>query len=230
MKRILLLIATLALVTLGFPALSAAQAPVIGPGTAWTTNATPPPDRDQTNPATRDACTMAVVGTDAAGNKVGFSAAHCISNVADGADLYAWTPTAPRPKIGTVVWRNTAADFVVFRFDPTTVISAQGPRVKIDSLGTLPTSFFGPQVCKDGLNSGRTCGRLIYYNADEYVATNTLQANDSGGPGFVGTGWTGIGLASYLGTGWSRYVPATKVLSVVNGQANPVGKGFTVAH
>lgn len=227
--------ALLAAAAVAAPAASAATGLVTN-GIAWTTNAAPDPDQ------ANDYCTMGAVGTDGSGNKVGISAAHCISHMPDGATVYRWARTAAgRTPIGTISHRGNYArptdsatnDWVVFKLADDAVLSSNGPGARITSVAPaeLPQITIG---CKDGITTGVTCGVITARSTANYWNLAAMWAGDSGGPFFVNdTQWAGInhGLTSgFPGVPGSVYVRATKILSDIEAQGNPVGKGFAIAN
>ncbi len=220
---------------LAAPAASAATG-VVSNGIAWTTNATPDPDQ------ANDYCTLGAVGTDSSGNKVGISAAHCISHMPDGSTVYRWARTAAgRTPIGTLSHRgdysnpvtSAISDWVVMDLNDDAVLTSNGPGARIT--GIAPASL--PQVtigCKDGISSGVTCGVITARSTANYWNLAYMTAGDSGGPFFVNDhDWAGINrgiTTGFPGVPGSVYVRATKILSDIETGSNPVGKGFVITN
>jgi hypothetical protein len=229
-----LAVATLAATAaIAAPAASAATGLVTN-GIAWTANAAPIPD-----PARRrDYCTMGAVGTDSSGNKVGISAAHCISDFPDGATVYRWAPDAAgRTPIGTLAHRgnhvDSATDWVVMRLNDDAVLSSNGPGARIT--GIAPANI--PQLtigCKDGITSGVTCGVITARSTSFYYNLAWMDRGDSGGPFFINDfDWAGINIkltSGFPGVPGAVYLRATKILADIEAQSNPVGKGFAIAN
>ena len=250
MKRILLSI--LAAIAVAIPMVAftptASAAPVISNGIAWTPNASLPPGYPGDKPLS-DYCTMAVVGTDRYGNKVGISAAHCVSiqgaNYApDGAPVYRWTPNnAPREQIGTIAhrsWNGTGypvqqansnnvgafgIDWVVIKLRDDAILTSNGPGVRIDGVGS---SNPGGVMCKDGQSTGVTCGWITGQTGDRIFNLAVIGPGDSGGPAYQGTKIVGMS-RSWNGLSF-EYVKFTTALHEINTNPWPVGKGFVVTN
>lgn len=232
MKRIATAV-TAALLAAAFAAPAATAATgVLSNGIAWTTNAAPDPRQ------ANDYCTLGAVGTDSSGNKVGISAAHCISHMPDGATVYRWASTAAgRTPIGTLSHRgdhtNAATDWVVMDLNDDAVLTSNGPGARIT--GIAPASL--PQVtigCKDGVTSGVTCGVITARSTSNYWNLAYMTSGDSGGPFFVNDNdWAGINrgiTTGFPGVPGSVYVRATKIISDIEAGSNPVGKGFRITN
>lgn len=250
MRRILLVLASIAafIVPMFAFAPAASAGPVISNGIAWTPNASLPPGTPGDKPLS-DYCTMAVVGTDRYGNKVGISAAHCVSiqganYAADGAPVYRWTPNnGPREQIGTIAHRswngvgypvqqsnsNTPGafgiDWVVIKLRDDAFLTSNGPGVRIDGVGS---SNPGGIMCKDGQSTGVTCGLITGQNADRIFNLATIGPGDSGGPAYQGTQIVGIN-RSWNGSSF-EYVKFSAALNEINTNPWPVGKGFVVTN
>lgn len=213
------------------PAATAATG-VVTNGIAWTTNAAPDPRNAV------DYCTLGAVGTDRSGNKVGISAAHCVSHMPDGATVYRWARTAEgRTPIGTLSHRgdhtNAATDWIVMKLNDDAILSSNGPGARIT--GIAPASL--PQVtigCKDGISSGVTCGVITARSTSNYWNLAYMTSGDSGGPFFVNDhDWAGINrgiTTGFPGVPGSVYVRATKIVSDIEAGSNPVGKGFAITN
>lgn len=203
-----------------------AQVPtaVVSNGIAWTTNEEAP-SFFRWFMRTGDYCTMSVVGTDAAGNKVGISAAHCISHEPDGTVVRHWTPwNGKRQPIGEIAYRNDALDYVVIDLYDDVRLSSVGPGARIDHQGPA-----GPEgvVCKDGQTSGVTCGAVTRQGDTRIYNLAFVGPGDSGGPLYQDDGWVGInrGLTT---DGGGVYVKAAAVIADIESQSNPVGQGLVI--
>lgn len=209
-----------------FAPATAQAAPVVTNGIAWTTNEHAPGFMQWFKPS-GDYCTMSVVGTDDLGNKVGISAAHCISHEPDGTTVRRWTPwNRYREPIGEIAYRNSALDYVVIDLYDDVILSSNGPGLRLDHLGPAnPTGV----VCKDGQTTGVTCG-VVTRQTDTHIYNLAFMGpGDSGGPLMQGDGWVGINRAM---TDYGfEYVKASAVLADIasrQGFAPVVGTGFTV--
>jgi hypothetical protein len=204
-----------------------ADAPVtVSNGTAWTSNAVP-----TAVPQVKglgDYCTMGVVGTDASGNKVGITAAHCVSQYEDGDTVYLYATTAAaRIPIGTIAHRDTAIDYVVIKFGDNVTLSSNGPGARVDGIG--PANVQGRIACKDGQTSGVSCGFIYGQDANVYFSTGYALPGDSGGPLFVNnTKWVGLVHAVYA-KGF-EYTKSSTILNDIAAGSNSVGKGLVVTN
>ncbi len=140
-------------------------------------------------------CSLGVVGTDRAGNKVGISAGHCLSV---GTQVF-YPGRRDLGPIGVTVassggpnYTTSGRDYSVIKFDASKVsLSTQG-RVTANSI--FPgTPGLGTYVCKGGSLTGTTCGFVIstYPNGNigGYIPVGP---GDSGGALVAGTRWAGI--------------------------------------
>ncbi|CAM2809898.1 Serine protease [Prescottella defluvii] len=228
-KRVLL--ATLAVIAALAPALALAPAASAATGTisngiAWTAN----PDAGPSNPlVNQEYCTLGVVGTDALGNKIAISAAHCVSAAAggateypDGAPVYRFGPTGTGDPIGTIAYRDPRIDYVVIELLPDAALSSNGPDVRIDGIG--PSHPEG-ELCKAGVRTGLTCGPIYGQPALRINSFATANGGDSGGPAFI-DGSKLVGMTR----GPFEFIDITAVLDGIAAHPEPVGKGFTVTN
>lgn len=204
-------------------------------GTGVITNGVPYTD----SPTNTKYCTIGAVGTDAAGNKVAISAAHCISHLPDGATLYRYQPGGGGAAIGTIVSRGWYGapddivgerDWVVIKLNSDAVLSSNGPGARITSTDTTGVRTLRDVVCKDGYTSGVTCGLVLTQDANYVFNAAYIGSGDSGGPAFTrNTAWVGINFGVQFPPG-TRYLRAGKILADIQAGSNPVGKGFTITN
>ncbi|WP_305094480.1 hypothetical protein [Prescottella sp. R16] len=207
---------------------SAAAAPpspgTVSNGIAWTAK----PDAGPANPgAVPDYCTLGAVGTDILGNKIALSAGHCVSTAAggaadypDGAAVYRFGPSGTGTPIGTIAYRDPRIDYVVITLSPDIVLSATGPDVRIDGIGT-PT--LDGTLCKAGARTGVTCGPVLAQAATRIASAVAANGGDSGGPAYI-DGDRLVGMVR----GPFEFIDIGAVLAGIAAQPNPIGKGFTV--
>lgn len=228
MTKKLLLAAVAALAALAptiaiTPAASAATGTVSN-GIGWTAK----PDAGPADPMrNQEYCTLGVVGTDAFGNKIAISAAHCVSAAAggateypDGAAVYRFGPSGTGDPIGTIAYRDPRIDYVVIDLNPDAVLSADGPQARIDSIGPPHP---GGTLCKAGVRTGLTCGPIYGQAALRINSLVPANGGDSGGPAFV-NGSQLVGMTR----GPLEFIDIAAVLDSIEAQPNPVGKGFSV--
>lgn len=233
LKKIGMGFATAALVAtpLVVAAPTASAAETVSNGIAVTTNAV--------DAAGRDYCTLGAAGTDATGNKVGITAAHCFAHEPDGATIYKATGTdrAVRTAIGTISHRgnysnpvsDTSRDWLVIKFNDDVVLSSNGPGARITSTAAPLSGFING--CKDGVSSGVTCGIVTQVAPSHYRNHAFMDAGDSGGPFFVRSNqWAGINRSFTIPFGPAEYVRADKIVADINAGTNDVGKQFVVAN
>ena len=188
MRRLYALLASVALV-LGLG---------LGAGTATATaQALPVVSPGQNLDVGRDnyGCSLGVVGTDSAGNKVGISAGHCL-----GVGTQVFYPgRRDLGPIGVTVasqggpnYLTSGKDYSVIKFDSAMVsLSTQG---RVTANAIFPgTPSFGTFACKGGSTTGTTCGITTskYANGD-IGAYILVLPGDSGGPLVAGSRWVGI--------------------------------------
>lgn len=248
MRKVLGFLACLAVILGTFlanaPAASAATG-VVSNGIAWTPFENPviPPN------LAREDCTLGVVGTDSAGNKIAISAAHCVSQdwnyKPDGATVYRMAPTGPRQAIGTIAYRSVntigypvpqtntdpyayGVDFVVIKLNADADLQSNGPGARIDGIGAANPSGIH---CKDGVGTGVRCGFITDNTPPlRFYSTAIAGGGDSGCPAFqnntklVGLVRGGTPPTSY------EFVKFSAVQTEIAGQSNPAGKGFVVTN
>lgn len=203
---------------------ASADTGTVSNGIAWTAK----PDAGPSNPLTnQEYCTLGVVGTDNLGNKIAISAGHCISTAAggatdfpDGATVYRFGPTGTGAPIGTIAYRDPRIDYVVIVLNSDAVLTPNGPEVRIDSIGPLPTEG---TLCKAGVRTGVTCGPIYGQAASRIASFAAANGGDSGGPAFVNdTQLVGMTRGPF------EFIEMSSVLDSIAAQPNPIGKGFTV--
>lgn len=213
MKKLLVsLTAAAALACSGLVMAPAAQAaPVVSNGIAWTPNPSLPAGTAPDKPLS-DYCTMGWVGYGPGGDKVGLSAAHCVAGKPDGAPIYRWTPNnGPRELIGHIGFRDEDVDWVVIRFVSNATVTANGPALRIDSIGVNNP---GGNSCKDGQSTGVTCGWIISQNATRIYTFGAAGPGDSGGP--LAQGNSIIGLTRGVTLQGFEYIKIAPVLRSLN--------------
>ena len=98
-------------------------------------------------------CTLTTIGSDKAGELIGFTSAHCggpgAQVAAEGAES--------RGVLGVMVSGNDNLDYAVIKFDPAKVTPvANYNGFVISGIGPDPT--FGQIACKQGRTTGNSCG------------------------------------------------------------------------
>ncbi|GAB3692937.1 S1 family peptidase [Corynebacterium nasicanis] len=131
-------------------------------------------------------CTLGVVGTDAAGRKVGITAGHC----GDPGDKVWSADSWQVGASGTVAASNKLHDYSVIELGSNTEISRTYNGVTVNSVGgpVVP----GQMLCKQGVATGTTCGHV--WSADEAMQISQLCAmvGDSGAPVLAGDRMVGM--------------------------------------
>lgn len=215
MKKILVsLTAAAALVFSGLIMAPAAQAaPVVSNGIAWSPNAQYPGLPALPDKPFGDYCTMGWVGYGPGGDKVGVSAAHCVAGKPDGAPVYRWLPGTGggRELIGHIGFRDNNVDWVVIRFVSNAIVTANGPALRIDSIGVDNPAG---NSCKDGQSTGVTCGQIVGQNATRIFTTGYAFNGDSGGP--LAQGNSIIGLTRGATQQGFEYIKIAPVLRWLN--------------
>ncbi len=124
-------------------------------------------------------CTLTAIGTDNAGNLIGFTSAHCggpnAQVAAEGAE--------DQGTLGTMVAGNDGLDYAVIRFDPAKVQPVpQVGSFEIDGIG--PDPAFGDIACKLGRTTGYSCGVTWGPGTDPGTIVNQVcgRPGDSGAP------------------------------------------------
>ncbi|HWS92647.1 MAG TPA: S1 family peptidase [Mycobacterium sp.] len=124
-------------------------------------------------------CTLTTIGTDSAGELIGFTSAHCGS---PGAQVAA-EGAQNRGPLGTMVAGNDNLDYAVIKFDPAKVAPvAVYNGFPIDGVG--PDPAFGQIACKQGRTTGNSCGVTWGMGQDpgSIVMQVCGQPGDSGAP------------------------------------------------
>ena len=98
-------------------------------------------------------CTLTTIGSDKAGELIGFTSAHCggpgAQVAAEGAES--------RGVLGVMISGNDNLDYAVIKFDPAKVAPvANYNGFVISGIGPDPT--FGQIACKQGRTTGNSCG------------------------------------------------------------------------
>ncbi|MBW0018422.1 MAG: serine protease [Mycobacterium sp.] len=124
-------------------------------------------------------CTLTTIGTDTAGELIGFTSAHCGG---PGAQVAAEAAQA-RGTLGTMVAGNDNLDYAVIKFDPAKVAPvANYNGFVINGVGPDPT--FGAVACKQGRTTGNSCG--VTWGMGQTPGTILMQVcgrpGDSGAP------------------------------------------------
>ncbi|GFG74151.1 serine protease [Mycobacterium botniense] len=179
-------------------------------------------------------CTLTTIGTDNAGDLVGFTSAHCGG---PGAQVAA-EAAKDRGTLGTMVAGNDNLDYAVIRFDPARV----APVANYDGFliaGIGPDPAFGQIACKQGRTTGNSCG--VTWGPGQDPGTIVMQVcgrpGDSGGPVTVNNLLVGMihgAFSENLPTCVIKYIPLhtpavvvsiNAVLADVNSKNRP-GAGF----
>jgi hypothetical protein len=124
-------------------------------------------------------CTLTTIGTDAKGELIGFTSAHCGGPGA----VVAVESAKDRGTVGTMVAGNDTLDYAVIQFDPAKVIPiANFGGFMINGIG--PDPAFGQVACKQGRTTGNSCG--VTWGPGQDPGTIVMQVcgqpGDSGGP------------------------------------------------
>jgi hypothetical protein len=124
-------------------------------------------------------CTLTTIGTDAKGELVGFTSAHC------GGPGAVVTAEAAKDhgNVGTMVAGSDALDYAVIQFDRAKVAPlANVAGFAINGIG--PDPAFGQVACKQGRTTGNSCG--VTWGPGQDPGTIVMQVcgqpGDSGGP------------------------------------------------
>ena len=98
-------------------------------------------------------CTLTTIGTDAKGELIGFTSAHCGG---PGAAVVA-EAAKDRGNVGTMVAGNDGLDYAIIQFDKAKVAPvANVGGFAINGIGPDPAS--GQVACKQGRTTGNSCG------------------------------------------------------------------------
>lgn len=131
-------------------------------------------------------CTLAVVGYDKAGNKVGITAGHCGKPGAPVTSM----DSERAGQIGTVV-RNGYPDYAVIKFNNKVRLTRSYNNVHLNALGG-PTPGSLQQMCKTGVATGTSCGPMLAISGPFLVSHLCGSVGDSGAPIYVGNRLIGI--------------------------------------
>jgi hypothetical protein len=130
-------------------------------------------------------CTLTTIGTDAAGELIGFTSAHC----GGPGEQVAAEGLEGRGVLGTMVAGNDTLDYAVIKFDPAKVAPvANFNGFPINGIG--PDPAFGQIACKQGRTTGNSCG--VTWGPGQNPGTIVMQV--CGGPGDSGAPVTVNGL------------------------------------
>jgi hypothetical protein len=179
-------------------------------------------------------CTLTAIGTDAAGELIGFTSAHCGGL---GAPVAAEAAEG-RGTLGTMVAGNDTLDYAVIKFDPASVAPvAVYNGFSINGVGPDPT--FGQVACKQGRTTGNSCG--VTWGMGQNPGTIVMQVcgnlGDSGAPVTVDNLLVGMihgAFSDNLPTCIIKYIPLhtpaivmsfNSILADVNNRHRP-GAGF----
>lgn len=179
-------------------------------------------------------CTLTTIGTDAKGELIGFTSAHCGG---PGAQVAAESAQNLGP-LGTMVAGNDILDYAVIQFDPAKVVpTADYNGFPIDGIG--PDPAFGQIACKQGRTTGNSCG--VTWGPGQDPGTIVMQVcgqpGDSGAPVTVNNLLVGMihgAFSENLPTCITKYIPLhtpavvvsiNAVLADLNAKNRP-GAGF----
>lgn len=180
-------------------------------------------------------CTLTTIGSDSAGELIGFTSAHCGG---PGAQVSA-EGAENAGVLGTMVAGNDNLDYAVIKFDPVKVTpTANYNGFAINGLG--PDPAFGEIACKQGRTTGNSCG--VTWGPGQDPGTIVMQVcgqpGDSGAPVTVNNLLVGMihgAFSDNLPTCVIKYIPLhtpavvqsfNAVLGDVNAKHRP-GAGFT---
>ena len=179
-------------------------------------------------------CTLTTIGTDRAGELVGFTSAHCggpgMQVAAEGAEN--------RGPLGVMVSGNDNLDYAVIKFDPAKVAPvANYNGFVIGGIG--PDPAFGQIACKQGRTTGNSCG--VTWGMGQQPGTIVMQVcgrpGDSGAPVTVNNLLVGMihgAFSDNLPTCVIKYIPLhtpavvmdfNAILADINAKNRP-GSGF----
>ena len=124
-------------------------------------------------------CTLTTIGTDSAGELIGFTSAHCGG---PGAQVAA-EAAQNRGPLGVMVAGNDNLDYAVIKFDPGKVAPVANYNGFVIS-GIGPDPAFGQIACKQGRTTGNSCGVTWGPGQDpgSIVMQVCGQPGDSGAP------------------------------------------------
>ncbi|MFZ1174751.1 MAG: S1 family peptidase [Mycobacterium sp.] len=179
-------------------------------------------------------CTLTTIGSDSAGELIGFTSAHCGG---PGAQVAA-EAAENAGTLGTMVAGNDNLDYAVVKFDPAKVTPvANYNGFLINGIGPDPT--FGEIACKQGRTTGNSCG--VTWGMGQVPGTIVMQVcgqpGDSGAPVTVNNQLVGMihgAFSDNLPTCVIKYIPLhtpavvmsfNSILADVNSRHRP-GAGF----
>jgi hypothetical protein len=179
-------------------------------------------------------CTLTTIGSDTAGELIGFTSAHCGG---PGAQVAA-EAVETRGILGTMVAGSDNLDYAVIKFDPAKVAPvANYNGFVINGIG--PDPVFGQIACKQGRTTGNSCG--VTWGPGQDPGTIVMQVcgrpGDSGGPVTVDGLLVGMihgAFSDNLPTCVIKYIPLhtpavvvsfNAVLADINAKHRP-GAGF----
>jgi hypothetical protein len=179
-------------------------------------------------------CTLTTIGSDTAGELIGFTSAHCGG---PGAQVAA-EAVETRGILGTMVAGSDSLDYAVIKFDPAKVAPvANYNGFVINGIG--PDPVFGQIACKQGRTTGNSCG--VTWGPGQDPGTIVMQVcgrpGDSGGPVTVDGLLVGMihgAFSDNLPTCVIKYIPLhtpavvvsfNAVLADINAKHRP-GAGF----
>jgi hypothetical protein len=179
-------------------------------------------------------CTLTTIGTDTAGQLIGFTSAHC---GAPGAQVAA-EGAENRGYLGVMVAGNDTLDYAVIKFDPAKVAPVANYNGFVIA-GVAPDPQFGQVACKQGRTTGNSCG--VTWGAGQTPGTLVMQVcgnpGDSGAPVTVNNQLVGMihgAFSDNLPTCVVKYIPLhtpavvmsfSTILADVNSKHRP-GAGF----
>ncbi len=179
-------------------------------------------------------CTLTTIGTDSAGELIGFTSAHCGG---PGAQVTA-EGAQNRGVLGTMVAGNDNLDYAVIKFDPAKVTPvADYNGFVISGVGQDPA--FGAIACKQGRTTGNSCG--VTWGPGQDAGTIVMQVcgrpGDSGAPVTVNNLLVGMihgAFSDQLPTCVIKFIPLhtpavvmsfSSILADINSKNRP-GAGF----
>jgi hypothetical protein len=182
-------------------------------------------------------CTLTAIGTDPAGELIGFTSAHCGG---PGAPVAAEAVEGRGP-LGTMVAGNDNLDYAVIKFDPAKV----APMANYNGFvinGVGPDPAFGQIACKQGRTTGNSCG--VTWGMGQTPGTIVMQVcgrpGDSGAPVTVDNLLVGMihgAFSDNLPSCIIKYIPLhtpavvmsfNSILADINAKHRP-GAGFVPA-
>jgi hypothetical protein len=152
-------------------------------------------------------CTLTTIGTDAAGDLIGFTSAHCGG---PGEQVVA-EAAQNRGPLGVMVSGNDNLDYAVIKFDPAKVAPVSTYN-GFTIAGIGPDPAFGQIACKQGRTTGNSCG--VTWGPGQDPGTIVMQVcgqpGDSGAPVTVNNMLVGMihgAFSDNLPTCIIKYIP-----------------------